>query len=150
MLACTEVRSTFFISSALSLLWICLPVQSTVSTRNTSPSSTSPTAGISGCHRLCSGTVCSHGRLLGSTVTIALGVLMSGAMILHKHLHTQPKCSVLASSLPLQLNLVSFQQQGIIAKPAENVCGLWQRNGKARRSYENWRRWSPEPNEYQH
>ena len=71
----TEVRSICFMSSGLSSSTIWPPVQSTVSTRKSSPSFTSPTGGISGCHLLCRGIVCSHGLFFGSTVTTGRGVL---------------------------------------------------------------------------
>ncbi len=74
----TVVRSMCFISSALSSSRIWPPVQSTVSTRNSSPSFTSPTGGISGCHLLCNGVGCSQVFFFTSTVTTGLGVL--GAM----------------------------------------------------------------------
>lgn len=67
-------------SSAESLQPIPPPLKSTISTRKTSPSRTSATGGMSGCHRLWSGYFCSHGFFFKSTGTTSLGLLLGGVM----------------------------------------------------------------------
>ena len=85
------------------------------STRNTSPSDTVATGGISGCHRLWSGGLCSQGMSFGSTesrfVTPLIGFtsslpfsvlafLEAGAMLLQcRRVRTRPPLISYATSL---------------------------------------------------
>lgn len=70
----TMVRSRDLMSMAESLSAMLPPVQSIISTRNTSPSVTSATGGMWGCQRLCRGYFCSHGFFLRSMGTTNLGL----------------------------------------------------------------------------